>query len=98
MRVVWTPEAINDLEQVLAYIGQHNPTAASAVAARIDRTIESIGQFPHAGRLDPDTGCRERVVGRYPLLIVHAIDDQHDFVEIIGVFHTSRDPQTKRRP
>lgn len=98
MRVVWTPEAASDLEQVLNCVARHSAAAAADIAARIDKTIESIGQFPHAGRFDPESCCRERVVGRYPLLIVHSVDDRSELVEIIAVFHTSRDPRIKRLP
>jgi plasmid stabilization system protein ParE len=65
------------------------------VAARIDRTLSIVGDFPGAGRLDPDSGAREWLVNGLPLIIIYMI--QPDFVEVIGVFHTSRDPQTKPR-
>ena len=98
MRVVWTAEAADDLADTLAYIAARSPQGAANVAARIEAAVDSIGQFPHAGRLDPKTGCRERVIGRYPLLLVYTVDDAQNLVEIIALFHTARDPQDKRRP
>jgi toxin ParE1/3/4 len=93
MRVVLTREASADLENVLSHIAANNPTAAATVAARIDRTLSIVGDFPGAGRLDPDTRAREWLVTGLPLLVIYTI--QPDFVEVIGIFHTSRDPQTK---
>jgi toxin ParE1/3/4 len=95
MRVVLTREASADLENVLSHIAANNPAAAARVAARIDRTLSIVGDFPGAGRLDPDSGAREWLVNGLPLIIIYMI--QPDFVEVIGVFHTSRDPQTKPR-
>jgi plasmid stabilization system protein ParE len=66
------------------------------VAARIDHTLQAISQFPHAGRLDAETGAREWVVPGLPLLIIYVTSD--DLIEVIAVFHTARDPETKRRP
>ena len=96
MRLAWTPEAADDLDNVLSYIAERNPTAAASVAARIDRTVSNILYFPHAARLDAETGARECVVRGLPLLIIYTVTD--DLIEIIAVFHTSRDPRHKRRP
>jgi plasmid stabilization system protein ParE len=93
MRVVLSRQASADLENVLSYIAAHNPTAAARAAARIDRTFSIIGDFPRAGRLDPETGVREWLVTGLPLLFIYMT--HADFVEVIGTFHTSRDPQTK---
>ena len=96
MRAVWTREAADDLESVLSYIAARNPIAAAAVAERIDRTVDDIVSFPRAARLDQETGCREAVVRGLPLLIIYTVTS--DLIEIIAVFHTSRDPASKRLP
>jgi plasmid stabilization system protein ParE len=96
MRVVLTRAASTDLENVLRYIAADNPSAAARVAARIDRALSLIGDFPGAGRLDQNTGASEWLVTGLPLLVIYTV--QTDFVEVIGLFHTSRDPQTKPRP
>ena len=96
MRVVFTREASADLEDVLSYIAANNPSAAARAAARVDRTLSLIADFPGAGRLDQDTGTREWLITGLPLLVIYTI--QTDVVEIIGLFHTSRNPQTKPRP
>ena len=95
MRVILTRQASADLENVLSYIAAQNPVAAAGVAARIDRTLSIVGDFPRAGRLDQNTGAREWLVSGLPLLVIYTI--QSDYVEVIGIFHTSRDPRTKPR-
>ena len=91
--VAWTTDAASDLSGVLEYIADKSPAGAASVAAAITTTVTSISEFPHAGRVDADTGCRERLVGRYPLLLIYTVST--DLVEIIALFHTSRDPATK---
>lgn len=96
MIVRWTLEASEDLDDVLSYIASRNPTAAARVAERIDRSVTSLAKFPRAGRRNPASGALEWVVPGLPLLIIYTIPTA-DFVEIIALFHASRDPSTKRR-
>jgi len=56
----------------------------------------ALAHFPRAARLDEETGAREYVVRGLPLLIIYVAAD--DWVEIIGIFHTARDPEGKPRP
>lgn len=95
MRAAWRREAVADLANVLAYIADRDPAAASTVAARIDHAIRLIGRFPRAGRFDADTRTREYVLRGLPLLVVY--EERDGRVEIIAIFHTSRDPGGKRR-
>lgn len=95
MKILYTEEALADLEGFLSYIAERSPAAAASVAARIDAAIADLALFPLASRLDPETGVRERVVRGVPLLIIHTVSD--DLIEIVAIFHTSRDPAAKRR-
>jgi plasmid stabilization system protein ParE len=42
MTPVWSPEAIDDLATLRAYIEQDDPAAAQRVALHIVRTIETL--------------------------------------------------------
>ena len=95
MKVVYTEDALADLDQLLSYIAERNPAAAAHVAARIDAAVVAIAVFPNASRLDPETGVRERAVPGLPVLVIHTVSE--DLVEIIAIFHTSRDPAAKRK-
>lgn len=96
MMVRWTREASGDLDDVLAYIANQNPAAAARVCERIEHSVMILADFPRAGRLNPASGAFEWAVPGLPLLIIYAIPTD-DLVEIIAVFHTSRDPSTKRQ-
>ncbi len=93
MSVVFRDEAISDLDEIARYIGQNNPAAADRVIARIHRTID---RFPYSGRLNPANSTREFAVPGLPYLIIYL--PAADVVDIIAIFHTSRDPNTKRQP
>jgi plasmid stabilization system protein ParE len=46
MRVRYTGTAITEIDDICAYIEQHNPKAAADVAAAIERTIVRIAKRP----------------------------------------------------
>ena len=66
------------------------------VADRIGRAVRNIGYFPAVGRRHERTGTREYLVRGLPYLLVYTVDDES--IEIIALFHTSRDPEAKRAP
>ena len=60
MKIVWSPEAVEDLVSLRAYIAEDNPAAARRTVRHI---IESIEQFipnnPRIGRAGRVPGTRE---------------------------------------
>lgn len=99
-RVVWTQAALIDLEQVLNYIAERSRQGAATVAAGIRQSIMDIETLPRAARRDPATGIYERNVRGAPLLLIYDLviaSDGETQAEIIAVFHTARDPDTKPR-
>jgi addiction module RelE/StbE family toxin len=97
MSVVFREEALADLDEIARYIGQRNPNAAARVIARIHRVIHgTIDAFPLSGRLNPANSTREYAVPGLPYLVIYL--PITGMVDIVAVFHTSRDPGTKRQP
>lgn len=88
--LVWSPEAIEDIEAIAAYIERDSPWYAKAVASKLVETAESIPEYPELGRIVPELGdpaIRERLVHRYR--VVYRLDDQH--VLIAAVIHGRQD-------
>ena len=51
MKIVWSPEAIEDLISLRAYIAEDDPAAAQRVVLRIVQNIEQLlPDNPHIGR------------------------------------------------
>jgi toxin ParE1/3/4 len=58
--IVWSPEAIEDIEAIAAYIERDSPWYAKAVATKIVELAESIPEYPEIG----EPAIRERLVHR----------------------------------
>ena len=69
MKLVYTDEAIEDLQRLREFISVHNPTAAARIAAELVSKIEMLPDFPGMGAPveiapDPDS-IRDMVYGKY---------------------------------
>jgi toxin ParE1/3/4 len=85
--VAWSPEAIDDLEAIGAYIERDSAWYAKAVVSKIVETAESIAQFPKLGRVVPEIGnasIRERFIHR----IIYRDEDGR--ILIAAIIHGSR--------
>lgn len=87
--IVWSPQAIDDVESIRDFIGRDSPTYGALVAARLVDSVERLGQFPDSGRVVPefqDPGLREVLWRNYR--VVYRTSRGH--VEVVTVFHGSR--------
>lgn len=88
MTIVWSPAAVEDLEHLRAYIGQHDSRAAAKVARAILRRVESLAEFPGMGKPGRVPRTRELVIPDTPFLVVYTAVDRT--VQIVTVLHTAR--------
>ena len=58
--LVWSPEAIEDIEAIASYIERDSPWYAKAVASKIVETAETILHLPNKGGL-----CRKSMMNRF---------------------------------
>jgi len=89
LRLVWSPEALEDIEAIAAYIERDSPWYANAVVTRIVATAETIPEHPGAGRVVPEVDrkdIRERFVYSYRL--IYRIEKRR--ILIAAVIHGSR--------
>ena len=84
--VVWTREALTQLDLIRAYIGQYDPAAASRLTGKLLKAGESLQDFPNRGRPIED-GLRELPTVA-PYVIQYEVDGQS--VSILGVWHGSQ--------
>lgn len=87
MELHWTRKALENLNQIAAYIGQDNPTQASSFAAEIKEKTELLLAFPALGRPGRVPGTRELVVHKNYVVPYRA---KGDAVQIIRVQHVAR--------
>jgi toxin ParE1/3/4 len=89
MRVVYTDEALHDLDDILKYIAAHFPTAYQSFELRL-RTVElRIGQWSQSAQQVADRpGVRMVPLVRYPYKIFYRVTA--DTVQILHIRHTAR--------
>jgi toxin ParE1/3/4 len=85
--VIWRNQALDDLDQVIRYIGQFDPEAADAIGVRLFDLGESLADFPRRGR-PAANGLREWV-NVQPYILTY--DAQEGSVFIQSIRHSARD-------
>lgn len=88
MRILWEEGALNDLAEIVEYIGQDNPVAASETAERILEAVGHLVGAPALGRMGRVPNTRELMVAGTPYLIPYRFE-QGD-VQILRVFHAAQ--------
>ena len=89
MNIVWSPEAIEDLVSLRAYIAEDNAAAAQRVVRHIIHNIEQmLPDNPQIGRAGRVPGTRELVVPRIPYIVPYRI--QRATIQILRVYHGAR--------
>jgi plasmid stabilization system protein ParE len=92
MNLIYSPRAVQDLENIAAYYrSAAGPKIAGAIAQRIERVIERIARQPHtAPKVAGRSNVRVVLVFRYPYKIFYRT--QENMVEILHIRHTARQP------
>ena len=89
MNILWSPDAIEDLNSLRAYIAQDNPSAARAVALHIAHSIEQLlPDNPQMGRPGRVPGTRELVIPKTPFIVPYRL--QGNVIQILRVYHGAR--------
>lgn len=87
MELRWTRKALENLDQIAAYIAQDNPTRASSFMGEIKEKTELLATFPALGRPGRVPGTRELVVHENYVVPYRVKDGT---VQIIRVQHVAR--------
>jgi plasmid stabilization system protein ParE len=88
----YTSIAATELAALLDYIRHQSPTGADKVAARLQRLIAMLPEFPQMGRATQMATLRVLAANPYPYLIFYEVAD--DELIIIGFRHALQDPDT----
>ena len=89
MTIVWSPEAIEDLISLRAYIAKESPAGAQRIALRILHDVEHLlPNNPHIGRPGRVPGTRELVIPQTPYIVPYRV--QRDVIQILRVYHGAR--------
>jgi toxin ParE1/3/4 len=89
--IIWSPDAINDLEIISDYISLDSERYASVVVTRIISLAEDILAFPMSGRIVPELeeeNVREKFYKSYR--IIYRINTDNT-VDVLRVFHQAQE-------
>ncbi|MGH1349187.1 MAG: type II toxin-antitoxin system RelE/ParE family toxin [Methyloligellaceae bacterium] len=86
MNINFTPDALDDLRAIKAYIAEFDERSASNVISRIRQTILMFSQFPLLGRKGLIEGTREFSVVGLPYVIIYNIRSETD-IDILKILH-----------
>ena len=89
MTPVWSPEAIDDLAALRAFIEEDDPAAAQRIALRIVHAVEVLlPENPQMGRPGRVPGTRELVIPPTPFIVPYRL--RRNRIQVLRVFHGMR--------
>ncbi|WP_339409619.1 type II toxin-antitoxin system RelE/ParE family toxin [Pseudomonas sp. EA_35y_Pfl2_R5] len=83
MKIVWSPLALERVEDIAQYIAEDKPAAAAKWVNKLFATIERLADFPESGRIVPEIGAqriREVMFGAYR--VIYSVKDQVDILTV----------------
>ncbi len=90
MKVVFTDDAVRDLDEILQYISGHYPSVYQPFEIRLQAIVSRIGAWPESAQeVEQRQGVRSVPFIRYPYKLFYRV--LSDRVEILHVHHTARD-------
>jgi toxin ParE1/3/4 len=92
VKLRYTPRALAELDEVLAYIAKRSPQGARNVRARINDIINLLLQHPGIGQLTSKGRLRRIGASPNPYLIFYRATETE--LEIHGVRHSARNPSS----
>ena len=91
MKVVYTDEALRDLDEILAFLASNYPAISASFERRLRAVTERIGRWPEsAQKVEQRRGVRTVPLVRYPYRVFYQVATA---VEILHIHHAAR-----RRP
>jgi plasmid stabilization system protein ParE len=87
--IVWSPEALEDVDDIAGYIARDSAFYAAAVVEKMLAVASGLNQFPQSGRVVPELNqpdIRERFVYSYRL--IYRIESQR--ILVVAVIHGRR--------
>ena len=88
--MVYTTEALADLDGIFDYIANHYLAISGAFESRLHGVIARIGRWPESAQEVSDRpGVRVAPLVRYPYKVFYQISD--DRIEVLYIHHAARE-------
>lgn len=87
--IVLSPQALQDLREIIGYIAEDDPEAARRLLVHIRRRIEDLEDMPHLGRPGRVPGTRELVIPDTAYIVPYQV--QGHGLQVLRVYHGARE-------
>ena len=91
LEIVWSSLALARLREIRAFVALDKPAAAERLATRIVSVVEALRIHPHLGRVGPEPGIRELIIGGTPYSILYRVRANRLVISTIS--HVSQSTQ-----
>src|SRR3954451_17710431 len=95
MKVRYSETALAEINEIFAYISEQNAPAAKRVVARIERTINNLGDFPEMAQETREPGVRRIPAGRYPYLVYYTVEAEEVVICTFATGHVAGRGKTR---
>ena len=87
--VMLSPQAVQDLREIVGYIAEDNPQAARELLAHIRKRILGLADMPHMGRPGRVPGTRELVIPDTAYIVPYQVQDH--CLQVLRVYHGAQE-------
>jgi toxin ParE1/3/4 len=84
LRLVWSAEALDDLETIISFIADRNVAAAERLQNMIEHVAQQLPEHPYLYRVGRVPGTREALVHPNYILVYQVTDE---LVDVLAVLH-----------
>jgi plasmid stabilization system protein ParE len=90
MKVVYTDEALRDLDEILAFMASNYPSICGSFETRLRAVVARIGRWPESAQeVEQRPGVRMVPLVRYPYRVFYQVTTA---VEVLHIHHAARRP------
>ena len=87
---LYAERATQDLTAIGDYLRPRSPSGAARVSTAILDSMQTLTQFPNAGRLQDVEGVRKLVTRRYSYLIYYEVNIAANEIIVITIQHAAQ--------
>lgn len=84
LEIVWSRLALARLQEIRAFVALDKPDAAERLATRLVSVVEALRIHPHLGRVGPEPGVRELIIGGTPYSIFYRVPANRIIISTIS--------------
>jgi len=88
-KIIFSPQAIADLEEAVRFIATDNPEAAVRLGEMLINRVAVLAEFPLIGSRYPKRNDVRKLVSR-PYIIFYRIREKENTIDILRYWHGAR--------